>query len=262
MRIHVALLAVTLLSCATADAQPATPIPDATLRDAATRSMGLIDRSVGVWQQQRTCFSCHHQALPIAATMLARSRSIPIDEAVARKNISAGLLALKSLDRNVQGYQQIDLSMEVGMELVTGAIAGVPPGITRAATARTVAGWQYPDGQTSGRRSRTGPSWQPRLRFAVSAPTGHREMRPKSPSTSRGPEAGYSTRRHVTPPTSRIACAGFDGPTQPATRSHARLTCSDIFNAQTADGDNCPPVRPMPTLRLMRCSPCRKPACQ
>ena len=180
MRIHVALLAVTLLSCATADAQPAMPIPDATLRDAATRSMSLIDRSVGVWQQQRTCFSCHHQALPIAATMLARSRGIPIDEAVARKNISAGLLALKSLDRNVQGYQQIDLSMEVGMELVTGAIAGVPPGITRAATARTVAGWQYPDGHWATLDVRPPQSYGPIMATAIAIrgvraywPSGH-----------------------------------------------------------------------------------------
>jgi hypothetical protein len=87
--------------------------------------MALVDRSLAVWQQ-RTCFSCHHQALPIAATMLARSRGIAFDEALARKNISAGLLPLKSLDRNLQGYQQIDPSMEVGMQLVAGDIAGVP----------------------------------------------------------------------------------------------------------------------------------------
>ena len=146
MRIRAALLALTLLPCATANAAADPPVPETALRDAATRGMALVDRSLAVWQQQRTCFSCHHQALPIAATALARTRAIPVDEALARKNISAGLLPLKSLDRNVQGYQQIDLSMEVGTELVTGAIAGVPPGIARAAAARAVAGWQLPDG--------------------------------------------------------------------------------------------------------------------
>jgi len=145
MRIRVALLALTLLPCATARAA-GPPVAEAALRDAATRGMALVDRSLAVWQQQRTCFSCHHQALPIAATMLARSRGIAFDEALARKNISAGLLPLKSLDRNIQGYQQIDASMEVGMQLVAGDIAGVPQGIARAATARTVAGWQLPDG--------------------------------------------------------------------------------------------------------------------
>jgi ankyrin repeat protein len=148
MRIGVALLALTLLPGAAAWAADP-PVAESALRDAATRGLALVDRSVAIWQQQRTCFSCHHQALPIAATMLARSRGIPIDEAVARKNISAGLLPLKSLDRNVQGYQQIDLSMEVGMQLVTGEAAGVPQGIARAAAARTVAGWQYPDGHWS-----------------------------------------------------------------------------------------------------------------
>jgi N-acyl-D-amino-acid deacylase len=145
MRARAALLALTLLPCATARAADP-PVAEAALRDAATRGMALVDRSLAVWQQQRTCFSCHHQALPIAATMLARSRGIGFDEALARKNISAGLLPLKSVDRNVQGYQQIDPSMEVGMELVAGNIAGVPQGIARAATARTVAGWQLPDG--------------------------------------------------------------------------------------------------------------------
>jgi len=146
MRIRAALLALTLLPCATAHAAPDPPVPEAALRGAATRGMALVDRSLAVWQQQRTCFSCHHQALPIAAIMLARSRGIAFDDALARKNISSGLLPLKSLDRNVQGYQQIDPAMEVGMELVAGSIAGVPQGIARAATARTVAGWQFPDG--------------------------------------------------------------------------------------------------------------------
>src|SRR6186713_1037838 len=109
MRIRVALLALTLLPCATARAA-GPPVAEAALRDAATRGMALVDRSLAVWQQQRTCFSCHHEAL-------------------ARKNISAGLLPLKSLDRNIQGYQQIDASMEVGMQLVAGDIAGVPQGI-------------------------------------------------------------------------------------------------------------------------------------
>jgi len=145
MRIRTALLALTLFPCATA--QAADPqVPEPALRDAATRGMALVDRSLAVWQQQRTCFSCHHHALPIAATMLARSRGIAVDEALARKNISAGLLPLKSLDRNVQGYQQIDPSMEVGMQLIAGEVAGVPGGIARAATARTVAGWQLQDG--------------------------------------------------------------------------------------------------------------------
>src|SRR4029077_8707160 len=133
MRIRAALLALTLLPCATAHAAADPPVPETALRNAATRGMALVDRSLAVWQQQRTCFSSHHQELPLAATMLARSRGIAVDEALARKNISAGLLPLKSLDRNLQGYQQIDPSMEVGMELVTGDIAGVPQGIARAA---------------------------------------------------------------------------------------------------------------------------------
>jgi len=147
MRTRVIALGIALGIARTAYTAPTPPgISDSALRASATRAIALIDRSVASWHQQRTCFSCHHQALPIAAVALARSRGIPVDETLARKNISAGLLALKSLDRNVQGYQQIDPSMEIGTELLAGSIAGIPPGIAQAAAAHVLAGWQLADG--------------------------------------------------------------------------------------------------------------------
>jgi hypothetical protein len=114
MRIRATLLALTLLPCATAHATADPLVPESALRDAATRGMALVDRSLAVWQQQRTASPAITRRCPSPPPMLARSRGIAFDEALARKNISAGLLPLKSLDRNVQGYQQIDLSLEVG----------------------------------------------------------------------------------------------------------------------------------------------------
>ena len=145
-----------------------TPSPQ-TVRDAASRAIALLDRSVVVWHQQRTCFSCHHQALPIAVTTLARTKGVAFDEALARKNISAGLGGLKSLDRAVQGYQQIDPSMELGYELATAADAGVPAGLARAANAALVASWQLPDGSWSTFDQRPPQSFSPVTATAIAA---------------------------------------------------------------------------------------------
>jgi hypothetical protein len=79
-----------------------------------------------VWQENRTCFSCHHQGLPIAVAALARSRGVAIDEALALKNVRVGLRALKSLDRAVQAADQIDPGKDEASLLVAGEDAGVP----------------------------------------------------------------------------------------------------------------------------------------
>ena len=64
---------------ATAAAAPTEAPSETVLRDSATRAIRVIDRTVATWHTQRTCFSCHHQALPIAAALVARSRGIPLD---------------------------------------------------------------------------------------------------------------------------------------------------------------------------------------
>ena len=77
--------------------------------------------------------------------------------------------------------------MEVGTELVTGAIAGVPPGIARAAAARAVAGWQLPDGHWTTLDVRPPQSFGAITgnrdeRSAAFRPTGPPGTTPSSPS--------------------------------------------------------------------------------
>ena len=99
---------------ATAAAAPTEAPSETVLRDSATRAIRVIDRTVATWHTQRTCFSCHHQSLPIAAALVARSRGIPLDETLLRKNVAVATTMIGSLARQVQGYQQIDPGTELG----------------------------------------------------------------------------------------------------------------------------------------------------
>jgi ankyrin repeat protein len=126
------------------DSRPA--VDDAVVRAAVARAVTRLDHTIGIWHQNRTCFSCHHQGLPIAMAMVARTRGIAVDEALAKKNISVGLQGLKSLDRAVQPAQQIDPPLDTGSMLVAAEAAGVPKGLVRAAYAAALAWWQRSEG--------------------------------------------------------------------------------------------------------------------
>ena len=108
--------------------------------------MAVLEKSIRVWHQNRTCYSCHHQGLAIALVAEARTRGIVVDDALARTNISVGLQGLKSLDRAVQAAQQIDPAADTGSQLVAAKAAGVPRGLVREVYAATVAKRQRPDG--------------------------------------------------------------------------------------------------------------------
>ncbi len=118
---HICSISLMLSLVATAAAAaPTEPPSETVLRDSATRAMRVIDRTVVTWHTQRTCFSCHHQSLPIAAALVARSRGIPLDETLLRKNVAVATTMIGSLARQVQGYQQIDPGTELGTLLVHG----------------------------------------------------------------------------------------------------------------------------------------------
>lgn len=67
-------------------AQEAAPDPDA-IRAAVKKALPLIEKSAAEYRNQRGCFSCHHQALPVLALAAARRSGFAIDE----KNYQAQL---------------------------------------------------------------------------------------------------------------------------------------------------------------------------
>jgi hypothetical protein len=84
-----------------AAAEPATTTKP--VREAVARALPLIRKGSAGHMAQRTCFACHHQAIPILALVTARSRGIPVDEAEVRKHLR---FIAAFLDGNRNNYRQ------------------------------------------------------------------------------------------------------------------------------------------------------------
>src|SRR5581483_6317998 len=60
--------------------------PAARVKEAVARALPLIQKGAAGHMEHRTCFACHHQALPLLALTTARSRGLAIDEEEVRKH--------------------------------------------------------------------------------------------------------------------------------------------------------------------------------
>jgi hypothetical protein len=58
------------------------------LRQSVVRAMGLLDQAQVRFERQATCSSCHNQVDPMIAASVARSRGVPVNEAVYRRQVS------------------------------------------------------------------------------------------------------------------------------------------------------------------------------
>lgn len=72
-------LLTTLLLVTLADLQAAEPAND--LESATRRGMARVKQAATDWQSHQTCFSCHHQTLPMLAAQEAERAGIPLDKA-------------------------------------------------------------------------------------------------------------------------------------------------------------------------------------
>jgi len=59
------------------------------VRDSLGRALPLIEKGNAGHLEKRSCFACHHQAVPMLALSTARSRGLPIDEEQFQKNLKA-----------------------------------------------------------------------------------------------------------------------------------------------------------------------------
>src|SRR5262245_41162808 len=80
-------------------AEPA-PTPKE-VRDAVVKALPLIQKGSAGHRTQRTCFACHHQAIPILAMTTARSRGLPFDADEVRKHLQ---FIADFLDKNRDNY--------------------------------------------------------------------------------------------------------------------------------------------------------------
>src|SRR4051812_28455483 len=60
--------------------EAAGPASRPAIEEAVTRGLRLVEEAAGRYPTPRTCFSCHHQTLPMQAMVTARGQGLPIDE--------------------------------------------------------------------------------------------------------------------------------------------------------------------------------------
>jgi hypothetical protein len=94
-------VAAVLLSLA-APAAATEPSPTAKeVRAAVVRALPLIEKGAAGHKAQRTCFACHHQAIPLLAMTTARGRGVAVNEEEIQKHL---LFIAKFLSTNRANY--------------------------------------------------------------------------------------------------------------------------------------------------------------
>jgi ankyrin repeat protein len=134
------VLIVLALMAQTLSAQSATEV-----RGAIMKALPILQRSAGEFVSKRACVSCHHNILPILTLDLARSRAVPIDEAVLRAVEDKTFRELRNpsaLDDAIQATGINDPTPNDSDLLLAAQDAGLPPDLTAAVYARRLVRWQ------------------------------------------------------------------------------------------------------------------------
>jgi hypothetical protein len=131
-----ALVALLLAGPAAAPAAAQQPPAVDGVREAVCRALPLIEKGGNGHMEQRTCFACHNQAVPVFALAAARSRGFP----VAEEDVQAHLRFIAGfLDRNrtnyLNGWGQGGQVDTAGYALWTLDVGGWKPDPTTAAVA-------------------------------------------------------------------------------------------------------------------------------
>jgi hypothetical protein len=112
------------------------PVAQEELRAAVSRALPLLQKGAVGHRENRTCFACHNQGIPILALATARSRGFPIDEEELHRQLQFIVDFLGSKrDSFLEGKGtggQVDTA---GYALVTLELGGWKPDETTAAVA-------------------------------------------------------------------------------------------------------------------------------
>jgi hypothetical protein len=120
----------------------------AVIRDAAQRSIALLQKSGTQFVRISGCVSCHHTFLPQMAAELARSRGLSVDEKTVNMETAATIGMIKpareELLRNPERLP--DPPVTLGYGLLSVAANHYTADETTDAMAQVIAKWQRPDG--------------------------------------------------------------------------------------------------------------------
>ena len=142
------LALLTLIASAAAAGMANADIPPEQIRAAANKSLALLQKSAMRYTEQRQCFSCHHQALPVLAFTAAKTHGFEVDDKVIAHQLkhTADFLG-KNRDNYLKGKGQGGQVDTAGYALWTLAVGGWKADDTTAAVVeyllqRDKAQWQ------------------------------------------------------------------------------------------------------------------------
>jgi N-acyl-D-amino-acid deacylase len=78
------------------------PVPDAAVRDAVSRAIFRLETGAANYPKNRSCFSCHHQALPVMALAAAKERGFKVNDAVLAQQVKLTLETFKPKLKDVR----------------------------------------------------------------------------------------------------------------------------------------------------------------
>jgi hypothetical protein len=116
------------------------------IRDAALKSLSLLDGVNRTWLKQGYCYSCHNDGLFNKLHAVARRQGLPVDETVALRAARKTYGWASNVDEAIQGFYFVDPTLVDGHELIALHDAGYPATLPLQAYARRLAHLQTPAG--------------------------------------------------------------------------------------------------------------------
>jgi hypothetical protein len=119
-----------------AESEEATPLSAEEMRRAVGKSLPLLMKAAVGHRENRTCFACHNQGLPILALTAAKARGFEIDEVeLAKQLVFIAEFLGKNRESYLQGKGQGGQADTAGYALVTLAAGEWKPDESTAAVA-------------------------------------------------------------------------------------------------------------------------------
>lgn len=147
IRIRLACLAW-LLPVALAGAGGPEPAPTTeAVRNAVGRGLSLVQRAASNYPHHRTCFSCHHQTLPMLAMVKAREHGVAVDGGLLQEQADFSAESFRTKTESIaQGKGVGGGAMTVGYTLWALALADRPRDEVTDAMIEYLLKTQKPDG--------------------------------------------------------------------------------------------------------------------
>jgi N-acyl-D-amino-acid deacylase len=117
------------------------------VRQAVDKGLRRLEEGAANYTNNRQCFSCHHQAVPMAAFNAARRRGFAVDEEELRHQVEFTLDTFRPQREKIAKGQGVGgTTTSAGYALFTLEMAGSPPDETTAALVAYLLERQRPDG--------------------------------------------------------------------------------------------------------------------